>query len=83
MEEITLNEEDANTEDSPKLGTEDDKPADQEVEESSIIVEEAVAEISIKPEDEATEKEEEDVKDTVISERKLEKLNTTACAQSK
>ena len=29
MEEITLNEEEANTEDSPKLSTEDDNPEEQ------------------------------------------------------
>ena len=59
MEEITLNEEDANTEDSPKPSTEDDKPEVQAEENSSIKVEEAVGEVSTKAADE--EKEEEDV----------------------
>ena len=76
MEEITLNEEDANTEDSPKQSTEDDKAEDQ-VEESSIKVEveEVVTEVSSKQEDE--EKEEEDVLHSLIAKLQTLELRNT------
>ena len=76
MEEITLNEEDANTEDSPKQSTEDDKAEDQ-VEENSINVEveEVVTEVSSKQEDE--EKEEEDVLHSLIAKLQTLELRNT------
>ena len=76
MEEITLNEEDANIEDSPKQSTEDDKAEDQ-VEESSIKVEveEVVTEVSSKQEDE--EKEEEDVLHSLIAKLQTLELRNT------
>ena len=76
MEEIILNEENVNTEDiedSPKPSTEDDQPEEQ-VEESSINVEEVVTEV-IKQEDE--EKEEEDVLHSLIAKLQTLELKNT------
>ena len=75
MEEITLNEEDANTEDSPKLSTEDDNPEEQ-AKESSINEEEVVAEVSSK-QDEEEEKQEEDVLHSLIAKLQTLELKNT------